>query len=157
MLSALWGLLGLIAIITLFIIYANLPSIINVDFLKSDLTQELDRNHFFFMFCGLYLAVNLIIYLAIRAANNLSKVYQTIHREQHLKMTIAVKVLACGANLFIITLMIYSRSAIVAQSLAGAGSLHWILLLTGPLVMVSGLLYLLFVLMYPHHKADTLH
>jgi hypothetical protein len=51
--------------------------------------------------------------------------------------------------------MIYSKSAIESQSLVDSG--HWALLMAGPLVMVMGLIYLFYVLMFPHREIDTLH
>ena len=147
MLSALWGIVGLLALITLFIAYANFPDYFSLNFLGLDSELQMDRHRFFYVFAGLFLAVNLITYVGLRTASSLNSSYQLSNSAQHLKMLVAIKVLVVGANLFLITLMIYSRAAIEAQSLTGV--LHWLILFIGPAIMLFGLFYLLYIVLFP--------
>lgn len=147
MLSALWGILGLLALVTLFIIYVNYPDYVSLDFLALPEQLQLDRHRFFFIFSGLYLVVNLVTFIALRLVYGFRNISQSVHPKQHLKTAIALKTLVVGANIFLITLMIYSRSSIEAQSLAA--SWHWLVLMLGPLVIVSGLIFLIYTWLFP--------
>lgn len=154
MLSALWGLLGLITIATLFVIYTNFPDQGTFPIPDFGVSIELDRHSYFFSFCGLYLTINLILYIAARAANNLNKVFTSLDTIQHLRTMVSVKILACGANVFLMSLMIYSKSVITTQNPASG---HWLLMMIGPFIMIAGLIYLFYILVKPYRETDALH
>ena len=146
-LSAIWGLLGLVALVALFLIYANFNEPANLDFLNLEQGLVFDRQRFFYTFGGLFLLVNLMVFLTIRTTETLRKAAVMIHQTQQLKIGVALKVMACGANIFILVVMIYLKSAIENADVQS----FWFLpgLLFGPLLIVCGLIYLLFVMWYP--------
>ena len=146
MLSALWGIFGFVALIVLFIIYANYPDYVSLDILGIDSIRQLNRQDFFLLFIGLYLLVNLIIFSGIRATDSFSKLNK-LARQQQLRIAIAMKTMAVGGNLFLITLMIFMRSIIVSQTIPQSSS--FIILLVGPLIIAFGLFFLLYVSMFP--------
>ncbi len=154
MLSAFWGLLGLITIATLFVIYTNFPDYGTFPIPGYGISIELDRHTYFFSFCGLYFTINLILYIAARAANNLKKVFTSFDPIQHLRTMVSVKILACGANIFLMSLMIYSKSVINTQNPVSG---HWLLIMVGPFIMVAGLIYLFYILVKPYRERDALH
>lgn len=147
LLSALWGLLGVLVVLILFIVYANFPEHGSLDFFNTGKEIQLGRQLFFSFFAGAFLIVNLVIFLSIRMAAVLKKTFKETPTPGHLKVLVAVKTLACGANLFLCTLMIFLRSAMESQGITG--SWRWMILLAGPLVMISGLLYLLYSRLNP--------
>jgi len=151
MLSAFWGILGLLTLVTLFVAYANFPEYVDPGFLGTDHEIKLDRNRFFFIFSGLYLVVNLMTYIAIRAAGSLKKGLRIMQTTQYLRTLVGLKVLIIGANLFLITLMIFTRSAIETQGVSTIW--HWPLLWIGPLIMVSGLVYLMYTMLFPARES----
>ena len=146
MLSAFWGILGLITLVTLFIVYASFPEYVNQGFLL-DHGIQLDRQRFFFIFSGLYLAVNLITYIAIKTTGSLKKGSRALSAIQHLRTMVSLKILVIGANLFLVMLMIFVSSAIGGQG--NSSSWYLPLLWVGPLVMVAGLSYLIFTMLFP--------
>jgi len=154
MLSALWGLLGLITIVALFVVYANFPESSRLRLPELGLDIAIDRHNYFFTFSGLYLTINIVLYLAIRAANNLKKVFQSVQTLQHLRTMVAVKILAIGANLFLMSLIVYAKMIIESQGLLSG---NWFLMLLGPLIMIAGLGYLFYVLLKPHREHDAVH
>ncbi len=147
LLSAVWGILGLTVLVTLFLIYANYPDYSSLDFLGSVKGMTLDRHRFFFWFVGLFLVINLSFYAATGVINQIGNSTRLLSNAQHLRTLVALKVLVIGANLFLLTLMIFLRSALVAQDLPG--SWQWLVMLMGPLTMVSGLVYLLYAMLFP--------
>ena len=147
MLSALWGIVGTLALITLFVVYTNFPEYFRLDFLGLNTEARWDRHGFFYVFTGMFLAVNLITFVGLRVANSLNSSYRISNAAQHVKVLVAIKILVVGANLFLITLMIYAKAAIEAQSLSVV--LHWTILVVGPVIMISGLSYLLYVILFP--------
>jgi hypothetical protein len=146
LMSALWGIMGLITLVTLFVTYANFPEYVNTGFPGTDLEIRFDRHRYFFVFAGLYLLVNLVIYIAIRIWSSL-KSGQVM---QHLRTLVGLKTLVIGANLFLITLMIFTRSVIGDQSMSAIW--YWPLLWIGPLVMVSGLVFIIYTMLFPAHE-----
>jgi hypothetical protein len=147
MLSALWGLLAILTLVTLFVTYANFPDYFSLNFMGLDTDMQLDRHNFFYIFAGLFLIVNLITYAGLRTMNSLNSAYRLANPQHYLKISVAIKILVVGANLFLLILMAYSRAAIEAQSLTGV--IHWLILFIGPVIMLSGLGYFLFVLLKP--------
>ncbi len=151
MLSALWGIVGLLALATLFVTYTNFPNYFNLSFIGWETDMRMDRHGFFYTFAGLFLVLNLITYVGLRSTKSLNASYQLYDGNQHLRLTVSIKTLVIGANLFLLTLTAYSRAAIEAQSLTGV--YHWSILLIGPVIMLLGLIYLLYVLLYPIQSA----
>jgi hypothetical protein len=147
LLSALWVMLGTIALLTLFIVYANFQEQVDLSFFDANLDFVVGRDHFFLVFGGSFLLLNLVIFTAIRSANALKKVSKNILPDHHLRFLVSVKVLVCGANIFLITLMIFVKSSLNTQSLPI--SWEWMVLMLGPLIMCSGLIFLLTVMFAP--------
>ena len=127
-------------LMTLFFIYSNFTGSIDLEVLGF----ELGRQRFFLVFFALFLTINLLILLAIKAAHAAKKVSNKLHSEQVLRITVASKLMVCGANIFLIILMSFLRPT--ADTHIDPGSWDWLLLLVGPVVIVFGLLFLLFVL-----------
>ena len=92
MLSAVWGLLGLITMCTLFVIYANFPEYSRLDF------QGLNMNGqtFFYAFTGLFLIVNLMVYVTVKTANGIGRKDLRIPSHQKLRISVAVKTMVIG-------------------------------------------------------------
>ncbi len=147
MLSALWGILVLIVLFTLFIVYANFPDGMNLEFLDLERTVYFERQRFFYVFAALILVINLIIYLTIRVTATLKRMSISLSSSQHLRIAVAVKIMVCGGNFFLIILMIYLKSAIESES--AVGLLPWLALMLGPVVIVVGLFYLFYILVKP--------
>lgn len=147
MLSAAWGLLGLITIFSLFIIYANFPEYSTLDFQGLNREIEMTGQKFFYAFSGLFLIVNLMVYLTIKTTNSIGRKALRIHPQQKLRISVAVKTMAIGANLFLVVLMIYLKYTIEVP--AQVVFWPWIFLVIGPFIIVTGLLYLSYIWINP--------
>jgi len=147
MLSALWGLLGLITIFSLFIIYANFPEHSSLDFQGLNQGISVNGQKFFYAFFGLFMIVNLMVYLTIKTTNSIGRKALRILPQQKLRISVAVKSMAIGANLFLLVLMIYLKYAIEVPD--PAIFWHWILLVIGPFIIVVGLIYLFYIWINP--------
>lgn len=147
MLSAVWGLLGLITIFSLFIIYANFPEYSTIDFQGLNREIKMTGQKFFYTFSGLFLIVNLMVYLTIKTTNFIGRKALQIQPQQKLRISVAVKTTAIGANLFLVVLMIYLKYIMEVPD--QVMSWPWIFLIIGPFIIVSGLLYLSYIWINP--------
>ena len=144
-LSALWGLLGIIALVTLFVVYTNFNSTVLLG--NMDWGISLDKQRFFSVFCSLYLLVNLITFIAIRTIGGLKSKIKPLLASLQLPILVALKIMVVGANIFLITLMFYINST-MTDNLAFQ-SWQGFAMLVGPVIMLSGLIYLAIIMVKP--------
>jgi hypothetical protein len=144
-LSALWGLLGIIALVTLFFVYTNFNSRVLLG--TMDWGISLDKQRFFSVFCSLYLLVNLITFIAIRTISGLKSKVKPLLTSLQLPMLVALKTMVVGANIFLIILMLYVSSTMTTNH--AIESWQWLAMMVGPVIILAGLIYLAIILVKP--------